>query len=133
MNSNPREYPREKLNRMIDNLELSADAKEFIASLMDKTLRVGSVVLKIGKKIVEIMIAIVNQFPNTTGGLVLAVIISSLVSSIPLLGPLLATSVALILVTFGLKNDFMDQWRNQAIDRKIGEAIRPLEVLKGTD
>ena len=125
--------PKRKLNHMIDNLAISADAKAFIASLMDKTLRVGGVVLEIGKKIVEIMFAIVNQFPNTTGGLVLAVIVSSLVSSIPLLGPLLATSVALILVTFGLKNDFMDQWRNQAIDRKIREAIRPFEVLKGTD
>lgn len=123
---------KRKLNRIIDNLALSAGAKEFIASLMDKTLRVGKFVLKIGKRIVEIMVAIVDQYPKTTVGLVLGAIVFHLVSSIPFLGWFLGPVVASILVAFGLKDDFMDRWRNQAIDRKIREAIRPFEVLKGT-
>lgn len=127
-----KEIPKRKLNRMIDNLALSADAKAFIASLLDKTLRVGRFVLKIGKWIVEIMFDIKNQYPKTTVGLVLGAIVSYLVSPIPILGWSLGPVVASILVFFGLKDDFMDRWRNQAIDRKIREAIRPFDVLKGT-
>ncbi|MCY4389200.1 MAG: hypothetical protein OXC18_19060 [Desulfurellaceae bacterium] len=125
------EIPKRKLNRMIDNLAIPADAKAFVASLMDKTLRVGSIVLKVGKWIVEIMVDIVNQFPKTTASLVLGVIVFHLVNSITLLGSFLGMPLVSILVLFGLKEDFMDWWRNPAIDRKIREAIRPFEVLKG--
>ena len=128
-----KEIPKRKLNRMIDNLAISADAKAFIASLLDKTLRVGSVVLKIGKWIVEIMLDITNQYPKITASLVLGAIVIHLFSFVPILGSLLGPLVASILVILGLKDDFIDRWRNQAIDRKIREAIQPFEVLKGTD
>ena len=125
------EIPKRKLNRMIDNLSISADAKAFIASLMDKTIKVGKVVLRIGKKIIEVVLNVVQQYPHATVGLVLGGIVSLLVSSIPLLGPLLQPLLNPIILIFGLVSGFLKDLDNYALNRKIREAIRPFDPLKG--
>ena len=123
--------PKRELNRMIDNLEVSADAKVLIKSIMDAVIKVGDVVLRIGKRIIEIVSDIVMRFPNATFGLVLGVILSVLIASIPIIGAILGPLLAPVLIAFGLGAGFMKDMKESPIVQAIKDATASLAPLKG--
>ena len=123
--------PKRELNRMIDNLEISADAKALIKSIMNTVIKVGDVVLRIGKRIIEIVSDIVKRFPNATFGLVLGVILSVLIASIPLIGAILGPVLAPILIAFGLGAGFMKDMKESPIVQAVKDATASFEPLKG--
>ena len=118
--------PKREINRMIDNLEISADAKALIKSIMDTVIKVGDVVLRIGKRIVEIVFDVVKRFPGTTLGLVLGVILSVLIDSIPIIGAILAPLLAPVLIAFGLGIGFMKDMRGTPLYRPSRTKLPPL-------
>ena len=61
-----------RLDQYIDNLDISADAKALLASMMHTSIRIGDKILRIGKRILEIVMALVKQFPNAAFGLILS-------------------------------------------------------------
>ena len=123
--------PKKEINRMIDNLEISADAKALIKSIMDTVVKVGEVVLKIGKRIIEIVFDIVKRFPRASFGLVLGVILSVLVASIPIIGGILASFLAPVIIAFGLGAGFMKDMKGNPIVQVIKDETSSFESLKG--
>ena len=119
-----------KLQSYIDNLDLPADAKVLIASILKTAVRVGEMVIRIGKKIVEIVIMIASKFPNATFGLVLGLIVGALVTSIPLIGGLLGAFVLPIAAAFGLVTGYMDDLSDQRLANKVAEALAMFQSLK---
>jgi hypothetical protein len=119
-----------KLQSYIDNLDLPADAKALIASILKTAVRVGEMVIRIGKKIVEIVIMIVSKFPNATFGFVLGLIVGALVTSIPLIGGLLGAFVLPIAAAFGLATGYMNDLRDNSLAKKVAEASAMFQPLK---
>ena len=124
--------PKREINRMIDNLEIFADAKALIKSIMDAVIKVGEVVLRIGKRIIEIVFDVVKRFPNATFGLVLGVILSVLIASIPIIGAILAPLLAPVLTAFFLGAGFMKDMRGNPIVQTVKDETSSFELLKGT-
>ena len=120
-----------KLQSYIDNLDLPADAKALIASILKTAVRVGEMVIRIGKKIVEIVLMIASKFPNATFGLVLGLIVGALVASIPLIGGLLGAFVLPIAAAFGLATGYVNDVRDQSLAKKVAEASAMFQPLKG--
>ena len=121
-----------KLQSYIDNLDLPADAKALIASILKTAVRVGEMVIRIGKKIVEIVLMIASKFPNATFGLVLGLIVGALVASIPLIGGLLGAFVLPIAAAFGLATGYVNDVRDQSLAKKVAEASAMFQPLKGS-
>jgi hypothetical protein len=120
-----------KLNSYIDNLNLSADAKALIASVMQAAVKVGDLVIRIGKRIVELVVVLVSKFPNATFGLVLGLLVGALATAIPLLGAILGGLIGPIAAIFGLTKGYFEDLKDQALERKIAEATAMFESLKG--
>ncbi len=120
-----------RIDQYIDSLDISADAKALLASIMNTTIRVGEKILRIGKRILELVIALVKQFPNTTFGLILGLLVGMLVASIPLLGFVFGALVKPIAILFGLAVGYKEDLLDKALDRKIAEATAIFEPLKG--
>jgi uncharacterized protein YacL len=120
-----------KLQGYIDNLNLSADAKALIASILKKAIKVGDLVIRVGKRIVELVILIASKFPNATFGLVLGLLVGVLVSAIPLIGGLLGAFVLPIAAVFGLATGYMEDIKDQNLRRKVAEASAMFNPLKG--
>ena len=120
-----------KLDRYIDNLDLSADAKALIHDVKKATIRVGQKIIKVGKRAIEMVLAIMRQFPNVTMGLILGLLIGALISAIPLLGVLLGPFMTPILAAFGLALGFAEDLKDTALDRKIKEAVAMYKPLQG--
>ena len=51
----------EQLDRLLDKIELSADAKALLSDLKTTSIKVGEHVVRIGKRILEIILAIIKQ------------------------------------------------------------------------
>jgi hypothetical protein len=120
-----------RLQGYIDNLELSADAKALIASIMSSAVRVGELVIQVGKRIVEIVIMIASKFPNTTFGLILGLVVAALVTTIPVIGGTLGSFVAPLAAAFGLANGYMEDIKDQHLAKKIAEATEMFQPLDG--
>ena len=81
---------RDQIKNYIDNFNIPSEVKVFLNSIVNLTCKIGDMIYNIGKKILEILIYISKEFPNTTIGLIIGFVIGTLISSIPLIGWLLS-------------------------------------------
>jgi hypothetical protein len=92
--------------RRIDSLSLSADAKALLADLLKFGTEVGNTVLRVGRKVLDFVLSLIQQFPHLGFAVVLSVVMAALLSMVPLLGTLLSpviTPLALVMgVTWGV-------------------------------
>lgn len=120
-----------KLQSYIDNLDMSADAKVLIGSILKTTVKVGDLIIRVGKRLVELVVMIVSKFPNATFGLILGLLVGALVAAIPILGAILAAFVMPIAAIFGLAKGYIDDCKDQALAHKIAEAVAMFQPLNG--
>jgi len=96
--------------RRIDSLSLSADAKALLADLLKFGTEVGNTVLRIGRKVLDFVLSLIQQFPELGFAVVLAAVLAALLSIVPVLGGLLSpvlTPLALALgVSWGAVKEF---------------------------
>ncbi len=120
-----------KLQSYIDNLDMSADAKVLIGSILKTTVKVGDLIIRVGKRLVELVVMIVSKFPNATFGLILGLLVGALVAAIPLFGAILGAFVMPIAAIFGLAKGYIDDCKDLALARKIAEAVAMFQPLNG--
>lgn len=119
----------ESIRRMIDNLNISADAKSLLYSFSKATIRVGEHIIKIGRKILDAVCHTFKQFPNTTFGMVFGAIAGILISSIPILGQLLGPIVTPIFVALGAGIGRWEDFQDKMLERKIALKVAEFAPL----
>ena len=114
-----------QIETFIDRLDISADAKANLAAFAKVTVKVGREVVRIGRKIVDVMFSFLRNFPGIAFGVIFAVVITTLLSAIPLLGAVLGSVASALLLVFGgyvdLKNPAFSARLNAFVDE-----LRPL-------
>jgi len=124
------ELTDDQIKRMIDNLNISADAKSLLYSFSRATLRAGEYVLKIGRKIIDYVCSLVKGHPNVSFGLIFGAMVSFLIASIPVIGFLLGPLVAPILIAFGMIGGLYEDLKDNQLERKIAEIQAKFSPLK---
>ena len=122
-----------RLYSYIDQLNISADAKALIETILRSTIRVGKAVIRIGKRIIEVVLSLFSKFPNVTFGLVLGLVVYALVASIPIFGALFGGLLGPIAVLFGLVNGYFEDIKDKQLERKIMEASAHFSALRGAN
>ncbi|HEX7874420.1 MAG TPA: hypothetical protein VF475_16020 [Sphingobium sp.] len=90
------------LRDQIERLSISADAKALLNDLLDVVVEVGGRVIAAGRQILAFIFDLFQRFPNTTFGVIVALVVSSLIASIPLLGLVIGPLLSPLLLAFGL-------------------------------
>ena len=145
---------KKQLERRIDNLAISADAKALLASFMSATIKIGNAVLNIGRRILEIVFDLVRRYPNFTFALVMRLVGAILLGVAPWLAPVLVPLMTAMDLGFALAKDFLEgrkkdttskgeqpdnrlhaedylkRFENEPIFREAQEAIQAFEALK---
>lgn len=128
---------KDKIKTYIDNMDISAEVKVFLNSVVNVTFKIGEMVYNIGKKIVEILIYLAKEFPNMTMGLIIGFVIGTLISSIPLIGWLLSSIIFPVTIfaggVAGLYYDISDKATKQTINSYLDEmfgAFKDLNIRK---
>ena len=114
-----------QIETFIDRLDISADAKANLASFAKVTLKVGCEVVRIGRKIVDVLFSFLRNFPGIGFGAVFAVVITTLLGAIPLLGAILGPLASTLLIAFGGYVDLKNPAFSARLDAFV-EELRPL-------
>lgn len=124
--------PERKVSALIERTNLSADTKALLNDLTKITVRVGSKVLAIGRKILTFALDLVRLFPTVTLGAIVALVLTALIGAIPLLGGVLASMLGSLLLLIGVGagalNDFLSPNLNERIE-KLVSSMSPLSEV----
>lgn len=109
------------IKKLIDNLNVSADIKSAIYSFSKITINVGNYILKVGRKIIDLICFVFKEFPNTSFGVIFGAIAGFLISTIPVLGFVLGPFFTPIAIGLSLVVGFQEDIKDKALLRKIAE------------
>lgn len=115
------EMSEESIKRLIDGLDLSADAKSLLFKFSKATITVGQNVIKVGRKIIDLVCAVYKEYPSATFGVIFGAIVGFLVTSIPIIGTVLGPIFTLIAIAIGLVAGLIEDLKDKALKRKIEE------------
>lgn len=101
--------PRNRVLRMLENLDLNAETKVFLSKFLDYSITVGGVLVRLGKKVLEIALFVASRLPLLTFWTVLAAVVAFLISQIPILGSILSAFLAPLLIFAGLVKGFYEE------------------------
>ena len=118
------------LKKRIGALAISADAKSVLFTITKTTIRVGSTVIKIGRKVLDIITTILGEFPMASTGAIFGAIFGYLVTSVPVIGFIFGPFVGALAIAFGLAAGAIQDLGNKALERRIKSSVVSFETLK---
>lgn len=113
------EMTDEHLKKLIDGLGVSADAKSALYKMSKTTIRVGQQIIKIGRKILDCVANLFNEFPQAGFGMIFGAIVSYLIGSIPVIGFVFGPFMGPLLIAFGLLGGAYQDIRDKNLARRI--------------
>lgn len=114
-----------QIESFIDRLDISADAKANLASFAKVTVKLGREVVRIGRKILDVMFSFLRNFPSIGFAVIFAVVITTLLGAIPLIGAVLGPIASALLIAFGGYVELRNPAFSASLDAFI-EELRPL-------
>ncbi len=94
----PRTLSDEDVRRVVDSLHLTAEWKARLDKLVRLAVRLGGRVVRVGMRILEVILETMKQYPMTSAALIVGGVLTLLAAHVPVLGLLLAPLVATITV-----------------------------------
>lgn len=110
-----------QIKRVIDNLNISADAKSALYGLSKVVISAGEYVVRLGRKIIDFIATTYKEFPNASFGLIFGAIVGFLITTIPLIGALIGAFLGPILMAYGLIMGLSNDIQDKALARRIAE------------
>lgn len=116
------------LRSRIDRLSLSADAKAVLNDILEVVVDVGGRVISVGRQVLTFVLDMMRRYPNTAFGLIVALVISTLIASIPLLGIVLGPLMAPLLLAFGLAAGAVADLKDAPMRARVAQLEEYYEV-----
>jgi hypothetical protein len=110
---------RRALIDRIERLNMPADAKVLLARMIDVTAETAGRLVEVGRRVIAFAFELVKSFPNTTFGTIIALLLSAIVGSVPIIGGLLAAFVAPWLLIFGISAGALADIKDGALRRRV--------------
>ena len=122
--------PARKLKDLIERTNLSADMKALLTDISTITMKVAGKLITIGRKILTIVFDLIRVFPAITVGVIAALVLTSIIASIPLVGGALAGALSSILLLLGIGKGALTDLSNPALNDRIESFVNSLSALK---
>ncbi|MBB1648758.1 hypothetical protein [Delftia sp. UME58] len=90
------------LLQKIEGLNVSADAKAILANLLRLSSQVGRRLVRIGRKILDLIFLTLDQFPTLAFATAVALVVGALLSAVPLIGTLLGAVLSPLAIALGI-------------------------------
>jgi hypothetical protein len=117
----------EQIRKKLDGISMPPEAKVLLAKLSSYSIQVGGRIFWLGKKILELALLLAAKFPSTTFALILAALVTALIGTIPLLGPILSGFLGPLLALFALGKGLWEDMKRS--DSLMSEAIEEVVQL----
>jgi hypothetical protein len=117
------------LQDKVDRLPISADAKSILMDLAKVTLAVGGKAIAIGRKILAFAIELVGKFQNVIFGVIIALVMSMVLATLPLLGPAISALLTPLMIALGVGRGAVEDFKNMSIQREIDGLRERMSIL----
>lgn len=124
------ELSEEGLKKRLDKLAISADAKSVLFTLIKSTIKVGSVLVRIGRKFLDLVINILADFPTATTGAIFGAILGQLVGSIPVIGLVFGPFMGPLAIALGFAAGGLQDFSNRALAQRVAASVASFDGLK---
>lgn len=115
--------------RFIEGLSISADAKALLVDLLKVSTKVGKKMLRIGRKMLDFVLSLVKLFPALTFAALLALVVGSLISMVPLIGSALSVILGPLAMVLGISWGAWQDLRNGDLGLRVDEFIANFKSL----
>lgn len=122
--------PNRKLHALIERTNLSADMKALLTDIATITTKVAGKLISIGRKILTVVFDLLKLFPAITLGVIAALVITSIIAAIPVIGGVLAGALSSILLLLGIGKGALSDLSNPALNERIDNFVNSLSALK---
>lgn len=122
--------PNRKLHALIERTNLSADMKALLTDIATITTKVAGKLISIGRKILTVVFDLLKLFPAITLGVIAALVITSTIAAIPVIGGVLAGALSSILLLIGIGKGALSDLSNPALNERIDNFVNSLSALK---
>jgi hypothetical protein len=122
--------PLHKIEEMLDRTDFSADTKSIVLQVASRTIVVAGQIIQIGRKIVSFALELAKTIPNTLFGVALALVMTALISGIPIFGALLAGLLKSILLIFGIAQGALADMRSGELGSRIENLLAQFAPLR---
>ena len=122
--------PQRKIVQLIERTNLSADMKALLSDLARLTIKIGGKILAIGRKILTFIFDVIKLLPGITLGVLAAIVISSIIGAIPIIGAVLAAFLSPILLAAGISLGALKDMTNDKLGEKLDKLIGSFSPLK---
>lgn len=123
----------DKLRSILDKLDVAADVKSALFKISKVTMRVGHQIVQIGRKIIDTILALYQEYPTAGLGLLFGGILGFLAGSIPVLGFLLGPLITPLAMAYGFVQGVVSDMKDKDLQRKIEEANARFGPLQEAD
>lgn len=124
------EFSDEQLRARIDRMDISADAKAMLYSFTKATITVGKTIIKIGRKIIDILFTVLRSFPHLTFGVIFGYIVGALIATLPFIGAWLASIVTPLAILFGIVLAFPQELQAGELGARISAIVDKFAPLR---
>lgn len=121
--------PLRVLRDRVDRLNISADAKALLMDVADITLKIGEQVVALGRKLLEFVFGLAIRFKNIGFGILIALALSAVLTSIPLLGPAIAAILTPMMLAFGILRGAIQDFKDASVQSEIDALSRRMAIL----
>ena len=124
------EFTKAQVRKLFDNLNIEADVKLTLYSIFGKSIEVvtaaGKIVIWIGRKILDVVLFLLREFPNAAFGVIFGIVVAYLIGLIPIIGFLFGHLIGTLLAAFGLIQGTAQDLREKDIERRVGGDLPPV-------
>lgn len=113
----------------IEQLNISADAKVQLGKLARVITDVSRKALRVGRRIVEVVLTVFRRFPGISLGVILSLVVTALLSSIPVLGSVLGPIVGPLVFALGSALGTYVDLRNPELSTRIDALVEELRPV----
>jgi hypothetical protein len=104
----------ETVRSYIEQLSVSAETKLLLMKIAEFSISVGNTVIKMGKKILEMVIMLASKYKHAAFGMLLGALLASLIAAVPFLGPPLAAFLQPLLMLIGLGKGLWEDLKKES-------------------
>lgn len=123
--------PLRKIKEMLDRTDLSADTKALLYDVAKITVKIGETVVAVGRRIIDIAYKLVTKFPNTTFGVVVAVVLTTLCTgTIGAVVPVLAVALNKLIFLLGIAAGAIEDLRQNAMKNAMERVFMEFAALQ---
>lgn len=123
------ELSDDRIQSLIDNLNVSADTKALLYSFSKATIKVGRAIVKIGRKILDFLFSLLKSFPSLTFGMAFGLVVGALIAAIPVIGAVLGGPATALALGFGVVFGGMNELNQGDLGKRVSALLDRLSPL----